>query len=281
MAYAAGVDVGSTQTKAVIIDEQGAIVGRSLTMTGANVIQAAETAFREALLAGDLREEEVEYVVGTGYGRYKVTFGNTQVTEISCHGRGAVHMFPATRTVVDMGGQDTKAIKVAPSGEIVDFCMNDKCAAGTGRFLGAAAAALDIPLEQLGPTALRGERPVKISTTCTVFAESEVLSWLGKGKKIEDILMGVHQSIAGRSAGLLQRVGIENEVTFTGGVAKNQAMIDTLQQALGTRVNVSDDSHYMGALGAGLFALDHILASRAPGQAGPAGGGATRPAIAA
>jgi len=264
MAYAAGVDVGSTQTKAVIIDEDRAIVARALTMTGANVIKAAEDAFAESLRSGDLREEEVEYVVGTGYGRYKVTFGNTQVTEISCHGRGAVHMFPNTRTVVDMGGQDTKAIRVSPIGEIVDFCMNDKCAAGTGRFLGAASSALDIPLDDLGPTALRGERAVKISTTCTVFAESEVLSWLGKGKKIEDILLGVHQSIAGRSTGLLRRVGIEEEVTFTGGVAKNLAMIEALNRSLGLKVNVSDDSHYMGALGAALFALDHILASRAP-----------------
>ncbi len=266
MAYAAGVDVGSTQTKAVIVDEQRAIVGRSLTMTGANVIRAAEESFAEALRAAGLEEEEVEYVIGTGYGRYKVTFGNTQVTEISCHGRGAVHMFPRTRTVVDMGGQDTKAIRVAPTGEIVDFCMNDKCAAGTGRFLGAAASALNIELDQLGPTALRGERPVKISTTCTVFAESEVLAWLGRGKRIEDILLGVHQSIAGRSAGLARRVGIESEVTFTGGVAKNQAMIDTLTKALGVAVNVSDDSHYMGALGAALFALDHILAARTPAR---------------
>jgi predicted CoA-substrate-specific enzyme activase len=266
MAYAAGVDVGSTQTKAVIVDEQRRIVARSLTMTGANVIQAAEQAYNEALRSGNLEEEEVEFVVGTGYGRYRVTFGNTQVTEISCHGRGAVHMFPGTRTVVDMGGQDTKAIRVAPTGEIVDFCMNDKCAAGTGRFLGAAAAALDIPLDQLGHTALRGEKAVKISTTCTVFAESEVLSWLGRGKKIEDILLGVHQSIAGRSAGLARRVGIEEQVTFTGGVAKNQAMIETLNDALGVPVNVSDDSHYMGALGAALFALDHILAARTPAR---------------
>jgi predicted CoA-substrate-specific enzyme activase len=279
MAYAAGVDVGSTQTKAVIIDEERRIISRALTETGANVIRAAESSFEEALRDGDLREEEVEYIVGTGYGRYKVTFGNTQVTEISCHGRGAVHMFPSTRTVVDMGGQDTKAIRVSPTGEIVDFCMNDKCAAGTGRFLGAASSALDIPLDQLGPTALRGERPVKISTTCTVFAESEVLSWLGKGKKIEDILLGVHQSIAARSAGLLRRVGIESsagllrrvgiesDVTFTGGVAKNTAMIETLNERLDQQVNVSEESHFMGALGAALFALDHILASRAPTKA--------------
>jgi predicted CoA-substrate-specific enzyme activase len=272
MAYAAGVDVGSTQTKAVIIDEAKEIVSRSLTDTGANVMRAAEKSYEEALLSGNLSEEEVEFVVGTGYGRYKVTFGNTQVTEISCHGRGAVHMFPGTRTVVDMGGQDTKAIRVSRVGEILDFCMNDKCAAGTGRFLGAASSALDIPLGDLGPTALRGERPVKISTTCTVFAESEVLSWLGKGKKIEDILLGVHQSIAARSAGLLRRVGIEEDVTFTGGVARNLAMIETLNERLGVEVNVevnvSEESHFMGALGAALFALDHILASRAPAKSG-------------
>ena len=267
MAYAAGVDVGSTQTKAVLIDEERCIVGRALTDTGSNVMQAAETAFQQARAAADVREEEVEFVVGTGYGRYKVTFGNTQVTEISCHGRGAVRMFPATRTVLDMGGQDTKAIRVNSAGEILDFCMNDKCAAGTGRFLGAASAALRIPLDELGPTALRGERPVRISTTCTVFAESEILSWLGKGKKIEDILLGVHHSIGTRSVGLLRRVGIEEQVTFTGGVARNVAMIATLEQRLGVRVNVSEDAHYMGALGAAIFALDHILAGRAPARA--------------
>jgi predicted CoA-substrate-specific enzyme activase len=263
MRYAAGVDVGSTQTKAVIIDEAGAIVARALVDTGANVILAAEMAFRAALDAGGMAEDAVQCVIGTGYGRYKVTFGHAQVTEISCHGRGAVHMFPDTRTVVDMGGQDTKAIRVSAQGEIIDFCMNDKCAAGTGRFLGAAAAALDIPLDRLGPTALSGNRPVRISTTCTVFAESEVLSWLGKGRKIEDILLGVHKSIAARSAGLLRRVGIEPSVTFTGGVARNAAMVAALEERLGTPLNVSDDSHFMGALGAALFALDRVRGGEA------------------
>ncbi len=264
MAYAAGVDVGSTQTKAVIIDEERRIVSRALIDTGANVTLAAENAYAAALQNGNIQEEEVEYVVGTGYGRYKVTFGDTQITEISCHGRGAVHMFPNTRTVVDMGGQDTKAIRVSPTGEIIDFCMNDKCAAGTGRFLGAAASALEIPLGDLGPTALRAEKAVKISTTCTVFAESEVVSWLGKGKKIEDILLGVHQSITSRSLGLMRRVGIDPEVTFTGGVAKNIGMVTTLNEMLGFPVNVSEDSHYMGALGAALFAMDRILSGRVP-----------------
>ncbi len=270
MAYAAGVDVGSTQTKAVIIDEDRQIVGRALIDTGANVVHAAQSAYDEAIRASKVPEVEVEYVIGTGYGRYRVTFGNDQVTEISCHGRGAAHMFPGTRTVVDMGGQDTKAIRVKPTGEIDDFCMNDKCAAGTGRFLGAAAAALDIPLPELGDRALQYNKPVRISTTCTVFAESEVLSWLGKGKKIEDILWGVHQSIASRSAGLLRRVGIEDEVTFTGGVTKNVAMVQALEERIGKKMNVSEDSHYMGALGAALFALDRILASRNPRDAAEA-----------
>jgi predicted CoA-substrate-specific enzyme activase len=267
MAYAAGVDVGSTQTKAVIINEAREIVGRSLIDTGANVVLAAENAYNEALKLSNAREEEVEYVIGTGYGRYRVTFGNTQVTEISCHARGASHLFPNTKTVLDMGGQDTKAIRVSGRGEVLDFCMNDKCAAGTGRFLGAAAAALDIPLSELGHVAMKAERPVKISTTCTVFAESEVLSWLGKGKKIEDILWGVHLSIASRSIALLRRVGIEEEVTFTGGVTKNVGAIKALEQAIGFKLNISDESHYMGAIGAALFALDHILAGRVPSDA--------------
>ncbi|MBI3940932.1 MAG: 2-hydroxyglutaryl-CoA dehydratase [Acidobacteria bacterium] len=262
MAHSAGVDVGSTQTKAVILNEERRIVGRALIDTGANVIAAADRAYHEAMQDAQLNETAVEYVVGTGYGRYRVTFGNAQVTEISCHGRGAVHMFPRTRSVIDMGGQDTKAIRVSATGEILDFCMNDKCAAGTGRFLGAAASALDIPLAELGVTALRADKPVKISTTCTVFAESEVVSWLGKGKRIEDILLGVHQSIAKRSIGLLRRVGIEEEVSFTGGVAKNIGMISVLNEALGLKMNVSEDSHFMGALGAALFAMDHILADR-------------------
>ena len=264
MAYAAGVDVGSTQTKAVVLDEDGAIIGRAVIDTGANVVSAAEKAFLLALQAGGVLEEQVGYIVGTGYGRYRVTFGNSQVTEISCHARGAARMFPGSRTVLDMGGQDTKAIRLKADGEVTDFCMNDKCAAGTGRFLEAAAFALSIALDDLGDTALRAEKPVPISTTCTVFAESEVLSWLGKGKKVEDILMGVHRSIANRSMALLRRVGIVEQVTFTGGVTRNRAMVEVLNQVLGLRMNVGEQSHFMGAMGAALFALDHIADSRRP-----------------
>lgn len=260
MRYTAGVDVGSTQTKAVIIDEDRRIVARALTETGANVMQAAQNAFDSACAEGSIDPDLVKFVIGTGYGRFKVTFGDKQVTEISCHGRGAVHMFPNTGTVIDMGGQNSKAIRVKPDGEIIDFCMNDKCAAGTGRFLGAAATALGMSLSDLGPVSLKSTKPIKISTTCTVFAESEVLSWLGKGKTVEDILWGVHKSIASRSYGLLRRTGINGEITFTGGVAKNPGMVKALEEALGKPLNVSDDSHYMGALGAALFAMDYVAA---------------------
>ncbi len=260
MVYAAGVDVGSTQTKAIIVDEHGQIVGRALIDTGANVVVAAEDSFRAALEAHNIPKDEVRFVVGTGYGRYRVTFGDTQVTEISCHARGAVHMFPRTLTVLDMGGQDTKAIRVSPQGDVVDFVMNDKCSAGTGRFLQHAAFALGIPLSDVGQRALDAQKPVKISTTCTVFAETEVLSWLAKGKKLEDILLGVHQSIADRSVGLLKRVGIQEEISFTGGVARNVAMVAILKERVSSKLNVSEDSHFMGALGAALFALDHVKA---------------------
>ena len=256
MTYAAGVDVGSTQTKAVVVDEGRCIVGRALIATGANVVTAAQEAYTLALAEAGLPESEVGFVVGTGYGRYKVSFGDAQVTEICCHARGAAEMFPGTRTVLDMGGQDTKAIRIAPGGDVLDFCMNDKCAAGTGRFLQSAAAALDIPMDELGTRALAGHKPVEITTTCTVFAESEVLSWLARGKRIEDILAGVHRSIAQRSIALLRRVGVEEEITFTGGVTRNQAIGVVLDEMLGTRMKVSPDSHYMGALGAALFALE-------------------------
>ena len=263
--HTAGVDVGSTQTKAVILDEADHIVGRALIPTGANVAEAAGRAFRIALEDGDLDSSGVGFIIGTGYGRYRVEFGDAQITEILCHARGAAHMFPATRTVLDMGGQDTKAIRVRPGGDVMDFCMNDKCAAGTGRFLQSAAAALGLELSALGPLALQGRRAVPISTTCTVFAESEVLSWLARDRKIEDILLGVHRSIASRSVSLLRRVGVEGEVTFTGGVTRNSAMVAVLNELLETVMNVSEESHYMGALGAALFARERL--GRAPATA--------------
>lgn len=256
----AGVDVGSTQTKAVILDGEGRVVGRALMDTGARLSETADQAFHLALEQAGAPEKEVVCVVGTGYGRYRVEFGDTQVSEISCHARGAVRLFPGTRSVLDIGGQDTKAIRVGPTGDVLDFNMNDKCSAGTGRFLGAASAALEISLGELGPLALKSENPVPISTTCTVFAESEILGWVARGRKLEDILMGVHISIASRSLSLLKRVGVEPELTFTGGVSRNVAVVKLLEQLTGLPINVSEESHYCGALGAALFALDRALA---------------------
>jgi (R)-2-hydroxyacyl-CoA dehydratese activating ATPase len=264
----AGVDVGSTQTKAVAMDGTGTILGRGLTETGARLAEAAGAAFRLALRAAGADEDQVRFVVGTGYGRFKVEFGDIQVTEISCHARGAHHLFPGTRTVLDVGGQDTKAIKVGAEGRVLDFCMNDKCSAGTGRFLGAASDALEVPLEDLGPLALAARNPVTMTTTCTVFAESEILGWLARGRRIEDVVMGVHAAIASRSVTLLRRVGIEPEVTFTGGVSRNAAMAALIGDLIGSAPNVSEESHHCGAIGAALFALDRVRAGT--GAAGAA-----------
>jgi predicted CoA-substrate-specific enzyme activase len=277
MKYVAGVDVGSTQTKAVVLDPRRQVVGRALLDLETNMANAAQDAFRAAVADAGLAEEDVVYVIGTGYGRYKVTFGNDQVTEISCHARGAIQLYPGTRTVVDIGGQDTKAIRIGPDGQVLDFTMNDKCAAGTGRFLGAASYALELPLSELGPLALKSTSPVRITTTCTVFAESEIISHLAKGRLPEDVLMGMHQSIATRCASLVRRVGLEQEVTFTGGVTRNVAMVKLMAEVLESKLNVSPEAHFIGALGAALFAADRaglVSAGTQPAPVGGAAGGA-------
>ena len=236
-----GVDVGSTQTKAVVLDSEPKVLGRSLIDTGAKLTEAAEEAFGYALEDAGIERSEIAAVIGTGYGRYRVEFGDAQVTEISCHARGAVFLYPRTTSVLDVGGQDTKAIRVGDQGQVLDFCMNDKCSAGTGRFLGAASQALDLPLGELGPLALTAKNPVKMTTTCTVFAESEILGWLALGRKVEDILMGVHSAIASRSISLLRRTGIEPEITFTGGVSRNTAMVKLLEDLTETPINASEE----------------------------------------
>jgi predicted CoA-substrate-specific enzyme activase len=261
MIHGAGVDVGSTQTKAVIIDSARRVVARVLIATGANVSRAGENAFVEALRAARIPREAVGYVVGTGYGRYKIAFGDAQITEITCHARGAHHVFPGTRTVIDMGGQDTKAIKVGPDGAVVDFSMNDKCAAGTGRFLSAAADVTGVGLDEIGPRSLEARQPVRLTSVCTVFVESDIMSYLAQRKTVEDILGGVHKAIAARTMALVRRVGVEDEITFTGGVSRNVGMVRALADVLGRPINVSPEGHYMGALGAALFALERARAT--------------------
>ena len=260
MIYGGGVDVGSTQTKAVIVDESRTILARILIPTGANVTRAGENSFVKACEAAGLPREAVGYVVGTGYGRYKILFGDAQITEITCHARGAQSLFPATRTVIDMGGQDTKVIKVGPDGSVADFSMNDKCAAGTGRFLSAAADVTGVGLDEIGPLALQAKVPVRLTSVCTVFVESDIMSYLAQRKTIEDILGGVHKAIATRTMSLIRRVGVENEVTFTGGVSLNIGMVRALEAVLGQPINVSAEGHFMGALGAALFALERAQA---------------------
>ncbi len=260
MLYVAGVDIGSTQAKAVVLDERARVVAEALFDVEMNMGSAARQVFDMVVANAGLTAEDIAYTVATGYGRYRVTFGDSQVTEISCHARGATAEFPNTRTVLDIGGQDTKAIRVGESGEVVDFAMNDKCAAGTGRFLGAASFALETPISALGPLALTATAPVKITTTCTVFAESEIIGHLAKGHRQEDVLAGMHYSIATRCASLVRRVGLAPEVTFTGGVSRNEAMVKLLREVLEAPINVSARGHFMGALGAALYALDHARA---------------------
>ncbi len=260
MKYAAGIDVGSTQTKSILLDGSCAIVARLLIDTGANVVRAGQRALDGLLSESGVDRSDIGFVVGTGYGRYKIEAGDTQVTEISCHARGAHMLFPDTRTVIDMGGQDTKAIKVGPDGDVADFCMNDKCAAGTGRFLAGAAEVLGLTLDEIGEISLKGTKPIRLTSVCTVFVESDILSHLAQKQKVEDILAGVHVAIASRTIGLVRRVGVERQVTFTGGVARNIGMVRALEKKLDTPLNISPDSQFIGAIGAALFALDHVMA---------------------
>jgi len=260
MRIAAGVDVGSTQTKAVVMTENGGreILARALVDTGANVRKAADNAFLAVCQAAGIHAPEVGFVVGTGYGRYNISFGNAQMTEISCHARGAHFVCPTTRTVIDMGGQDSKAISLGKDGQVLDFVMNDKCAAGTGRFLANAAEVMGISLDDIGPLSLRATRAVKMATVCTVFVESDILSYLAQGKKPEDILGGVHLAIAKRTLSLARRIAIEPDITLTGGVARNSGMVYALEEILGTKLQVSPDSQFMGAIGAAVFALEKL-----------------------
>ena len=264
--YAAGIDIGSTQTKCVILDENGGIRGRGLRVTGADVVRAGEEVLQKACEEAGIETHEVGYIIGTGYGRFRVASGDDQVTEISCHARGAVHLFPGTRTILDIGGQDTKAIRVNERGEVLDFSMNDKCAAGTGRFLAAAAEVMGMDISEIGPASLESTQTLKITNVCTVFVETEILNQLSRGRRREDILAGVHRSIASRSAGLLRRVGLESELTFTGGVARNPGMVKAVAERTGMAVNASEDSHFMGALGAALFARERLDAGAIPSR---------------
>jgi predicted CoA-substrate-specific enzyme activase len=253
--YAVGIDIGSTSGEALILDGEK-VVAWSVVDTGYNSRRAAALALDEALAQSGLAREQLEPVVATGYGRVAVEFADKQVTEISCYARGIHHLYPEAQTVIDIGGQDSKVVAVGPGGKPLDFAMNDKCAAGTGRFLEVIARALELDLEEMGPSALRARRAADISSTCTVFAESEVVTLVAEGVPREEIVAGICRSIAKRVGGMARRVGVEPPVAFAGGVAKNVGVVRALEEVLGEALIVPEEPQIVGALGAALVARD-------------------------
>ncbi len=250
----AGVDVGSLATKSVIIRD-GEITGHAIIPSGHNSEESGLTALAQALNNAGLERSDVTHIVSTGYGRITASYATKTVTEITCHAKGANYLFPNVRTIIDIGGQDCKAIRVDPDGTVADFAMNDKCAAGTGRFLEVMAGVFKVPLAQLGELALEAEAIVPMSSTCTVFVESETISLLARGEKPKNIQAGIHHSIALRIAGLFSRVGIRSDVYFSGGVAKNKGMRKALEEVLKvTIVEPVFDPQLTGALGAAVLA---------------------------
>lgn len=257
--YTLGVDSGSLTAKAVIMNGEKKIVAYSVVQMAFVSQKAVKEAVKNVLFAADLSITDMDFIVATGYGRRRFTFANKSITEISCHAKGAHYLFPEVRTVIDIGGQDSKVIAVDDLGNSSNFAMNDRCAAGTGQFLEVMARALDVKLQEIGEMSLRAKKELKISSLCTVFAETEVISLLAEGQSEEDILAAIMASIAGRVSGLVARVGLRPPVIMTGGVAKNIGVVRALEKALGTTITVPEDPQIVGAIGAALFAYDYAV----------------------
>ena len=260
MRAVAGLDVGASCTKAVLLDGHDVLVARAMVKTGFNLAAAAEHAYQEVLERAEVRAADVGYVASTGYGRYVVPFRDLQITELTCHAKGAVHLFPGTRTVLDVGGQTVKAIKLDHRGKVRSFRLNDKCAAGTGAFLEKTARYMGYDADQVGPLALESKSPVTISSVCAVFAESEVINHLTAGCPPEDIMYGAVLALSARAIQLMKRVGMEPEVTFTGGMTRNQAFTQALRAEFGQPINLPPDGlgQFNGALGAALLANERV-----------------------
>ncbi len=255
----AGIDVGSLSAEAVLLGA-GGVLAYSIVPTGVDSRRAAERVLNSALQSAGLGMKELKIIVATGYGRISVPFAHKQITEITCHSRGAFHLDPTVRTVIDIGGQDSKVIRLDEKGRVLDFAMNDKCAAGTGRFLEVMADALEVELERLAVLSGEAGRATPISSTCTVFAESEVVSLLAAGVPRAEVARGLHESVAVRTAGLVHRVGLAEAVMMTGGVAKNSAVVQALEERLGVKIRVPAEPQITGALGAALLARDELSA---------------------
>jgi predicted CoA-substrate-specific enzyme activase len=264
MHYFAGVDIGSTMTKVVIMNDS--VLASVIGPTGPEHRKLANRVMEEALKKAKLPFADITYVVATGYGRINVPFADKQITEISCHARGVAYLLPEARTVVDIGGQDSKGIKLK-DGRAVDFVMNDKCAAGTGRFLEVAAEELGVRLEDMGKISLEAKNAVRISNTCTVFAAQEVVTKLSEGAALADIIAGLHEAIATRVYGMLRRLKVEREVALTGGGAKNIGLVRALEAKLGFVVQVPPEPLLTGAIGAALLGKDIVKEAEAKGIA--------------
>lgn len=254
--YFMGIDSGSTSTNAVIIDENRQLLASAVLRTGAKSAESAEYILNEVLKQAGLKKDSLTFIVSTGYGRVSIPFADDAVTEISCHGKGAHFLNPDVHTVLDIGGQDSKAIRLDENGEVADFVMNDKCAAGTGRFLEMMAHTLEIDIDQLGPISLKWKEDIKISSMCSVFAESEVISLIAQNKETADIAHGIHQSIVSRAVSLMKRVRMEPGYMMTGGVARNEGVVSVLEETLGAPVFISENPEIVGALGAALYAQE-------------------------
>jgi len=252
--YYAGVDLGAVATKTVIMDDTSEITAYDIIRTGSKSKAAAEQSIKNALKKCRLNLKDLSYVVATGYGRVNAEYASKQVSEIACHALGAFKIFPTTRTIIDIGGQDSKAIQINEHGEVIDFNMNDKCAAGTGRFLEVMASALEIDIETMGPFSLKAQKKTEISSMCTVFAESEVVSLIAEGAAREDIANGLHNAVVNRVLGLAHKLKIRETITLTGGVINNIGIVHAIKNKLGLSVNIPDEPQIIGALGAALMA---------------------------
>ena len=257
-----GIDFGSTTGKTVILDLQGRIVASCVSQKGAVSDEGVKASMADALAQAGLTEANILKAVSTGYGRRMLEIADKSYTEITCHARGAVAMIPAARLVIDIGGQDSKVIAVDANGLVATFAMNDRCAAGTGKFLEALARAVQVDLEAMGPMALKAQHKLQISSMCATFAETEVIALLAEGKDKPDVLGAVHAAIATRTVGLVGRVGLREPVVMTGGVARNAAAVHHIEAALSVKLIIPDHPQIAGALGAALFALDEARAGR-------------------
>ena len=255
--FFAGVDIGSRTCKGVIIDNNGRLIIDIVRKTGLEGNKIALDCFEKMLTRSGLKRKQIKYIVSTGYGRRNVDFADKEITEITCHAKGAIRLFPNIRGLIDIGGQDSKVISLSSDGKVKDFSMNDKCAAGTGKFLETMALTLNISLDELSKLGLQTDESVDISNVCTVFAESEVINHVHSGKPKEAIINGLYQSVANKILKQINGINISSKVAMSGGVAKNKGVVKKIEQNLGFSLEVPSKPQIVGALGAANLAKSY------------------------